>query len=53
LAQISVKCSTCGSVLTADSEEEMTKALQAHAKEAHNMDMSEETAKEAIKVGHT
>lgn len=53
MAQLSVKCSTCGHVLTADSEEAMIKAIQAHAKEKHNMEMSEEKAKESIKMGHT
>jgi len=53
MAQLSVKCSTCGHVLTADSEGEMIKALKAHAKEKHNMEMSEDKAKEAIKMGHT
>jgi predicted small metal-binding protein len=53
MAELSVKCSTCGHVLTADSEEEMIKAIQAHAKEKHNMEMSEEKAKESIKMGHT
>ncbi|HEM60975.1 MAG TPA: DUF1059 domain-containing protein [Chloroflexi bacterium] len=53
MAEISVKCSSCGGMLTAESEPEMVKKLQAHAKEAHNMEMSEEKAKEAIKMGHT
>jgi predicted small metal-binding protein len=53
MAQKGVKCSVCGMTLSADNEEQLVKDLIAHAKQRHNMDMSEATAKEAVKVGHT
>lgn len=53
MAHMTVRCSFCGATLMADSEEEMIKVLQDHAMERHNMEMSVEKAKEAIKAGHT
>ena len=53
MADQSVRCTSCGITFTASTEAELVKKLQAHAKEAHNIEMSEETAKAAIKRGYT
>jgi predicted small metal-binding protein len=51
MAEKSVKCSTCGTVLTAANEDDLVKKLQKHAKDRHGKDMSESEAREAVKRG--
>jgi len=53
MAEKSVKCSRCGMSLTAGNEDDLVKKLQAHAKDRHDMDMSESKAREAVKRGST
>jgi predicted small metal-binding protein len=53
MAKKSVKCSACGAILTADSENALVAKLQEHAHDRHDMDMPEGKAREAVKQGHT
>jgi predicted small metal-binding protein len=53
MADMNVKCSACGTTLTAGTEAELVTKLQDHAKDHHDMEMSEEKAKVAIQQGHT
>ena len=46
MAKPSIKCEMCGAHMEADTEEELAKTFQEHAKHAHDMDMSEEMAQE-------
>ena len=48
MAELSVKCEVCAARLEADSEDELAKLMQEHAKDAHDVDMSEEEAREII-----
>jgi len=49
----SVKCSACGTVLTAESEDALVAELQEHVHDHHDKDMPEGKAREAVKRGHT
>ena len=53
MSEKSVKCSTCGTTLTAGTEDELVTALQEHAKEKHDKTLPENKAREAVKRGHT
>lgn len=53
MAEKSVKCSACGTVLTAESEDALVAELQEHVRDHHDKEMSEDKAKEAVKRGHT
>jgi predicted small metal-binding protein len=44
-------CGICGARLEADSKEELAKLLQEHAKEAHDIDMSDEEATRQVTEG--
>jgi predicted small metal-binding protein len=48
MSRMGVFCRTCGARLEADSKEELAKLMQEHAKEAHDMDMSDEEARKII-----
>ena len=52
MAQTSVKCSACGMTITGDNAMAAEKALQKHAKDAHDMDMPANKAKAAVAQGH-
>lgn len=43
-----ITCPKCGKVLTAESEDELVKVFQKHVKHEHDMDMSEEAAREKL-----
>lgn len=49
----SVTCSACGMTLTADDEAQLIEDLQAHARKAHDVDMPESKAREAVEQGKT
>jgi len=53
MAEKSVKCSACGTTMTAESEEVLVKELQEHVHEHHDKDMPEAKAREAVERGHT
>ena len=44
-------CEICGARLEADSKEELAKLLQEHAREAHDIDMSDEEAARQVTEG--
>lgn len=50
MAEVSVKCPQCGMDLKAPNEEELAKTFKGHAHEAHGMEMSEEEAKQKVKM---
>ena len=50
MAEVSVKCPTCGMDLKAPNEEELAKKFKGHAHEAHSMEMSEEEASKKVKM---
>jgi predicted small metal-binding protein len=47
----SIKCEMCGARLEADSEAELAKLMQEHAKEAHDIDMSDQEAARQVTEG--
>ena len=49
MAKPSLKCKVCGAHMEADTEEELVKVYQKHAKKAHDMDLSEEMAAKEVK----
>ena len=53
MGEKSVKCSSCGAELTAADEAALVGVLQAHAHDAHGMEMPDEKAKMAVAQGHT
>ena len=48
MAEISLKCKSCGHEVTAENEEKLIKKIQQHNKEHHDMDTSTEEARKAI-----
>ena len=50
MAELSVKCPTCGMPLKAPTEDELVKAWQEHSKTAHSMELSEEEARAKVKM---
>ena len=51
MAELSVACPICKQSLTAPNEDELAKVFKEHAKHEHGMEMSEEEAKEKVKMG--
>lgn len=50
MGEASVGCPICGKSLTAPNEDELVKTFRDHAKHDHDMDMSEEMAREKVKM---
>ncbi len=51
MAEPSVSCPICKQGLTAPNEDELVKIFKEHVKHEHGMEMSEEEAKEKMKMG--
>ena len=45
----SIACKACGNEVTAENEDALVRKIQQHNKEHHNMDTSDEEARQAIK----
>ncbi len=49
MAEMSIKCKSCGHEVSAESEDALVKKIQQHNKEHHDQETSEEEAREAIR----
>jgi len=50
MAEVSIKCPQCGMELKAPNDDELAKNFKAHTHEVHDMEMSEEEAKQKVKM---
>ena len=50
MAEVSIKCPTCGMELKAPNEEDLGKKFKVHTHEVHDMEMSEEEATQKVKM---
>ncbi len=50
MAEVSIKCPSCGMDLRAAHGEELAKTFKEHTAHAHGMEMSEEEAKKKVKM---
>ena len=48
MTKVSIKCPACGGSLTAMNKEDLVKVFKEHAHHDHDMDMSEEKAREKV-----
>ena len=50
MAEVGIKCPTCGMDLKAPNKDELGKVFKEHTAHVHDMEMSEEEAKSKVKM---